>query len=140
MSDVTRALKNWQDYKEIRVSGDSKSTANAEKLIALFTKVAGQGTFEIARVDSSNWYGRETGILIMYKTPEAFAEIKKLFKEFCESLGYKYSRSGTMFDAYSANAVYELENTQNFAGIYRNPTPDKDLGIELVLLKLREFL
>lgn len=65
MNDVTRALKNWQDYKEIRVSGDSKPTANA---------------------------------------------------------------------------VYELENTENFAGIYRNPTPDKDLGIELVLLKLREFL
>lgn len=50
MSDVTRALKNWQDYKEIRVSGDSKPTANAKKLIALFTKATGQGTFEIARV------------------------------------------------------------------------------------------
>lgn len=140
MSDVTRALQNWQDYKDIRVSGDFKPTFNAKRLIALFTKATEQGTFKIARVDSSNWYGRETGILLIYKTPEAFAEIKKLFKEFCESLGYKYSRSGTMFDAYSANAVYELENTQNFAGIYRNPTPDKDLGIELVLLKLREFL
>lgn len=140
MNNVTRALKNWQDYKEIRVSGDSKPTANAQKLIALFTKATEQGTFKIARVDCSNWYGRETGILIMYKTPEAFTEIKKLFKEFCESLGYKYSRSGTMFDAYSADAVYELENTENFAGIYRNPAPDKDLGIELVLLKFREFL
>ena len=80
MNNVTRALKNWQDYKEIRVSGDSKPTANAKKLIALFTKATGQGTFEIARVDCSNWYGRETGILVMYKTPEAYEDYKKLCK------------------------------------------------------------
>lgn len=139
MNEVTEALKNWQDYKNIRVSGDSKPTVNAEKLIALFTKATGQGTFKIARVDSGNWYGRETGILMIYKAPEAFVEIKKLFKEFCESLGYKYSRSSTMFNARSAEAVYDLENTQNFCGLYRNPQRDKYLNLDIVFIKLVEF-
>lgn len=132
MNEVMEALKNWQDYKNIRVSGDCKPTTNAEKLIALFTKATGQGTFKIARVDSGNWYGRETGILLIYKAPEAFIEIKKLFKEFCESLGYKYSRSSTMFNAKSAEAVYDLENTQNFCGLYRNPQRDKYLNLDIV--------
>lgn len=139
MNEVTEALKNWQDYKNIRVSGDYKPTVNAEKLIALFTKATGQGTFKIARVDSANWYGRETGILMIYKAPEAFVEIKKLFKEFCESLGYKYSRSSTMFNARSAEAVYDLENTQNFCGLYRNPQRDKYLNLDIVFIKLVEF-
>lgn len=139
MNEVMEALKNWQDYKNIRVCGDYKPTANAEKLIALFTKATGQGTFKIARVASGNWYGRETGILIIYKDPEAFVEIKKLFKEFCESLGYKYSRSSTMFYAKSAEAVYDLENTQNFCGLYRNPQRDKYLNLDIVFIKLVEF-
>lgn len=139
MNEVTEALKNWQDYKNIRVFGDYRPTANAEKLIALFTKATGQGTFKIARVDSGNWYGRETGILLIYKTPEAFVEIKKLFKEFCESLGYKYSRSSTMFNAKSAEAVYDLENTQNFCGLYKNPQRDKYLNLDIVFIKLVEF-
>ena len=139
MNEVTEALKNWQDYKNIRVCGDYKPTANAEKLIALFTKATGQGTFKIARVASGNWYGRETGILMIYKDPEAFVEIKKLFKEFCESLGYKYSRSSTMFYAKSAEAVYDLENTQNFCGLYRNPQRDKYLNLDIVFIKLVEF-
>lgn len=66
MNNVARALKNWQDYKEIRVSGDYKPTTNAEKLIALFTKVAGQGTFEIARVQ----VGKHRECILYHETIE----------------------------------------------------------------------
>lgn len=137
MNEVTETLKNWQDYKSIRVCGNSRPTVNAKKLISLFSKDS--DSFKVESIRSGNWYGRETGILLIYKTPEAFVEIKKLFKEFCESLGYKYSRSSTMFYAKSAEAVYDLENTQNFCGLYRNLQRDKYLNLDIVFIKLVEF-
>ena len=135
---ITRALQNWTDYKEIAVKrNDATPTANAKKLVSTLKKVAKQtDEFQVVSVNSSDYYGEETAILLASPGEEAIDGVAKVVEYFSKSIGYKINRKEMSYDAYDAKAIYTLENTESFCSMYS--FYDEFKGIILMLVKLRE--